>query len=231
MNMPAPQHVDDQAVARAICSQLEFAGQRFRRGQYVAVLQGKVLAVGETFEEVQRAMATHAPDPHRGLICLVDTPVTEVIRLGQRDNGVALVSFPFHLDCPVVEVQFHRTDGTGSVTRRLLVDSGFTGQSASVLSPADAELVMQRPAPDADVAGALHGRQRRIWVICSMAQTEFREALLAICSDLTPLALPQLVEGVAGLAVLRRVHRWGGERRRDEEWHFVLESVPTARVA
>jgi hypothetical protein len=40
-----------------------------------------VVAVGENFEEVQRALAAHAPDPRHGLICLVDTPVPDVIRL------------------------------------------------------------------------------------------------------------------------------------------------------
>jgi hypothetical protein len=80
MSTPPPKQLGDQEIARAICSQLEFGGQGFRRGQYVAILKGQVLAVGESFEEVQRALAAHAPDPRHGLICLVDTPAPDVIR-------------------------------------------------------------------------------------------------------------------------------------------------------
>ena len=81
MSTPGPQQLGDQDVARAICTKLEFGGQRFRHGQYVAILRGQVVAVGDSFEDVQRALAAHAPDPRQGLICLVDTPVPDVIRL------------------------------------------------------------------------------------------------------------------------------------------------------
>lgn len=81
MSTAPPQPLGDQEVARAICSHLEFGGQRFRLGQYVAILWGQVVAVGESFEEVQRVLGAHAPDPRQGLICLVDTPVPDVIRL------------------------------------------------------------------------------------------------------------------------------------------------------
>lgn len=138
---------------------------------------------------------------------------------------MAVVSFPFYLDCPVVEVQFQRINESGTVARRLLVDSGFTGQSAFVLPSADEALVVQRLAPETETTGALHGRHRRIWVACTMPLIGFRDTLLAICTDLTPLALPPLIEGMVGLRFLQRFQRWGGERRGDGRWHFLLETT------
>jgi len=70
----------DQDVAREICSRLEFSGKRFQWGQYVAILRGKVIAVGDSFDEVQRALTAQEPNPHKGLICQVDKPMLDVIR-------------------------------------------------------------------------------------------------------------------------------------------------------
>lgn len=138
---------------------------------------------------------------------------------------MAVASFSFYLDCPIVDVQFQRADGPGTVARRMLIDSGFTGPSAFVLPLADEALLVQRLAPETETAGALHGRHRRIWVACTMPPINFRDTLLAICTDLTPLVLPPLIEGMAGLRFLQRFQRWGGERRGDGRWHFLLETT------
>lgn len=74
------QSSSDQDVAREICSCLEFNGQRFRHGQYVAILDGRVIAVGDSFDEAQQALIAQAPNPYRGLICRVDEPVPDIIR-------------------------------------------------------------------------------------------------------------------------------------------------------
>jgi len=74
------QSSSDQDVASEICSRLEFNGQRFRRGQYVAILEGKVIAVGDSFDEVQQALVAQDPNPYGGLICQVDEPVPDIIR-------------------------------------------------------------------------------------------------------------------------------------------------------
>ena len=70
----------NQEVAKEICSRLEFDGQRFRHGQYVAILGGKIITVGDSFDEVQRTLAVKEPDPHKGLICQVEKTIPDVIR-------------------------------------------------------------------------------------------------------------------------------------------------------
>ncbi|MBM3236272.1 hypothetical protein FJZ31_08235 [Candidatus Poribacteria bacterium] len=138
---------------------------------------------------------------------------------------MATVFFPFYMDCPVVEVNFCRNDGAGTVRRRLLIDSGFTGRSAFALSSSDEKILVQRPAPDSDTEGALQGRQRRIWVICELPELQFQDALLAICTNLSTLALPNGIHGMAGLTFLRCFNCWGGERRSDGEWYCFLETA------
>ena len=138
---------------------------------------------------------------------------------------MATVFFPFYLDCPVVEVNFHRNDGAGTVRRRLLIDSGFTGRSSFALSSLDERILVQRPAPDTDTRGALQGRQRRIWVTCELPEIQFQDTLLSICTNLSTLTLPNGVHGMAGLMFLRCFKRWGGERKLDGEWYFFLETA------
>lgn len=70
----------DQEVAREICSRREFDGQRFERGQFVAILGGRIVAVGASFDEAEQALLTRVPDRRRGLICEVEDPVVDVIR-------------------------------------------------------------------------------------------------------------------------------------------------------
>lgn len=123
---------------------------------------------------------------------------------------MAVAAFLFHEGCAVVELAFRRNDGGGTLVRRLLVDSGFTGKSAFVLAPSDSALLGQKPAPASDTAGAIQGRQRRIWVTCEVLSLGFHRALPAIVGDLTPLGLPAGIHGMAGLAFLSRFIRWGG---------------------
>ena len=76
----SPEEKADQDVAREICSRLEFAGRRFRWGQFVAILGGQVVAVGASFDEVQQILIAQEPNPRKGLICQVEEPMTDVIR-------------------------------------------------------------------------------------------------------------------------------------------------------
>ena len=62
----------DQEVAREICSQREFNGRRFQLGQFVAILGGRVVAVGATFDDVHSALLALEADPRRGVICEVE---------------------------------------------------------------------------------------------------------------------------------------------------------------
>jgi hypothetical protein len=140
-------------------------------------------------------------------------------------DGIARVSFPYFLALPVVEVEFAHASGSGTVARRLLVDSGFTGQSAFALPLADEAALRWRQALESTVRGAMAGPQRRVWTICLLPALRFRRRLLAICADLDPVALPPGIGGPAGLTFLHGFTRWSGERRPDGAWQFVLEAA------
>lgn len=137
---------------------------------------------------------------------------------------MAVTAFPFFGGYPVVELVFRRVDGSGSVARRLLVDSGFTGRSAFVLGLSEEGVLRQWIAGEIDVAGALQGRRQRVWVRCGVPALGFRATLTAIVADLASLALPPRIHGIAGLAFLSRFVRWGGDRVATGSWQFFLEA-------
>jgi hypothetical protein len=70
----------DQTVARTICTTFEFGGRHFQRGQYVAILNGDVVAVEGSAEAALRALRDLAPDRWQGLVCQVIEPQPDVIR-------------------------------------------------------------------------------------------------------------------------------------------------------
>ncbi len=76
---PAPDE-RDQAVARTICTTFEYGGRHFQRGQYVAILNGDVVAVENSAEAALRALRSRAPDRWQGLVCEVREPEPDVIR-------------------------------------------------------------------------------------------------------------------------------------------------------
>lgn len=71
--------VDEQA-ADHIGRHFEWRGRRFQPGDFVALLDGEVVAVARTFDEVERDFLRVEPARRRGLICRVETPVPDVIR-------------------------------------------------------------------------------------------------------------------------------------------------------
>ena len=70
----------NQQVADHICDAQEWQGRRFKRGQYVALLNCAVVAVASNLYEALSALRTLEPDPSRGMIVEVSPPVTDVIR-------------------------------------------------------------------------------------------------------------------------------------------------------
>lgn len=70
----------DQEIARQLCERLEYGGRLFHPGQYVAILDGKVVAVADSFEEADQSLSALEPDPRRGLVCLIEPPEPDVIR-------------------------------------------------------------------------------------------------------------------------------------------------------
>jgi hypothetical protein len=109
------------------------------------------------------------------------------------------------------------------VTFRLLVDSGFTGQSCFVL-PQSASDLAHAPASTSQAAGALQGAQSRIVVMCAIPALSFQTAAIAILADTSGLALPPDVHGMVGLRFLRHFRRWGAEQTEGGDWRFFLET-------
>ena len=139
-------------------------------------------------------------------------------------SSAAVTATPFHTGLPVVDVQFIVAESGGTVWRRLLVDSGFVGASAFVLSTADGYVMAQDWAEEGQVSGALSGQQRHAWVSCLVPALGFQRLLMAICADLSPLKLPSGVHGLAGLTFLQQFAEWGGRRDPAGNWSFVLST-------
>lgn len=133
---------------------------------------------------------------------------------------MSTVYFPSSPECEVVDVELLSQDG-GVRNTRLMVDSGFTGESALVL-PAHLESLAHAHVDQAFAAGALSGKQTRVVARCRVSGLSFDDALIAITADLTNLALPADVDGIVGLTFLRRFSRWGAERTLSGDWSFFL---------
>jgi hypothetical protein len=125
-------------------------------------------------------------------------------------------------EAETLEVAFSKPQG-GALTLRLLVDSGFTGQSCFVLHETADELA-HAAAPASQVAGALQGTHRRVLVSCAIAALSFRVAVIAILADISGLSLPSDVQGIVGLRFLRHFRRWGAEQSETDVWRFFLET-------
>ncbi|MSQ94237.1 MAG: hypothetical protein EXR98_06735 [Gemmataceae bacterium] len=135
---------------------------------------------------------------------------------------MAIAHFPSFDDGDALDVGFLKPQG-GELTLRLLVDSGFTGQSCFVL-PVNANGLAHAAVPSAEVAGALQGVQKRVVVSCRIADLSFAVAAIAIIADTSGLALPVGVQGIVGLRFLRHFRRWGAEQTAVGAWRFFLET-------
>ena len=119
----------------------------------------------------------------------------------------------------VIDVEFLTLQG-GTRLLKLLVDSGFTGNSSVILSNDLSDLVRAQ-IPATQTSGALQGPQERGWVTCRIPELSFQRTLIAIIADIAALSLPANVVGMAGLSFLRQFTRWGSERTADG-WQFLL---------
>jgi hypothetical protein len=70
----------NQQIAEQICKSSRLNGLEFRSGDCVALLDGKVVAVGKDLGEALRALRALDPKPQRGMIFEVGAPVVDVIR-------------------------------------------------------------------------------------------------------------------------------------------------------
>jgi hypothetical protein len=123
---------------------------------------------------------------------------------------MAIAYFPSLEDCDTIKVVFMKPLG-GQRTLHLLVDSGFAGQSCFVLDE-NAHDLSHAVAPASQTTGALQGKQKRVIVVCRIAELLFQIAAVAILADISTLALPVGIEGMVGQRFLRFFRRWGAEK-------------------
>ena len=72
--------LDNDTIAQAICERREFHGQRFTKGSFVAIAEGRVLGVGDTFDAADAFFQDAGVDEGEGMVCEVADPVMDVIR-------------------------------------------------------------------------------------------------------------------------------------------------------
>ena len=72
----------NRRLAESICEHFLWNGRTFQEGQYVALLDGKIVAVAANPNEAIAALRALNPDPKRGMVVEVSHPTVEVIRRG-----------------------------------------------------------------------------------------------------------------------------------------------------
>ena len=133
-------------------------------------------------------------------------------------------TFPFHQGLPTITLSFVRRTSGESVARRLMVDSGFTGECDLLLSNDDCRDFRVRFARSTEVGGALTGTHRLVWVKCALPELKFESTVRSLEADLTSMSLPDGIEGLVGLSFLTRFSAWSGRHdNRRQDWDFVLE--------
>jgi hypothetical protein len=70
----------NQQVAEHICDARQANGRQFHLGEYVALLDGQVVVVARNLHAALRDLRALDPNPQRGMVFEVATPVTDVIR-------------------------------------------------------------------------------------------------------------------------------------------------------
>ena len=70
----------NQQAAEQICDARQANGRQFQTGEWVALLDGQVVAVAGDLDAALRSLRAVDPDPGRGMVFEVGTPVTDEIR-------------------------------------------------------------------------------------------------------------------------------------------------------
>ena len=80
---PAHSPAKDEEIAEQVCTTLTFRGRQFRLGEFVAILNGEVIASGDGFEEVDNALLHRGIEHGRGLVFQAGPPKPDIIlRMG-----------------------------------------------------------------------------------------------------------------------------------------------------
>jgi hypothetical protein len=70
----------NRRVAQAVHRDFAWAGRTFQPGDFVAVLDGNVVAVAANADDAIAALRAIDPDPRRGMVLEVAPPTVDVIR-------------------------------------------------------------------------------------------------------------------------------------------------------
>ncbi len=70
----------NRRIAESIYADFAWDGQKFREGECVALLDGKIVAVASNPDDAISALRRIDPDPKRGMVIEVTHPVADVIR-------------------------------------------------------------------------------------------------------------------------------------------------------
>lgn len=71
---------DNEALARQICERREVAGKQVDLGTFVAIADGRVVGMGNSFEEADAHLEAAGITAGEGMICEVAVPETETVR-------------------------------------------------------------------------------------------------------------------------------------------------------
>lgn len=67
-------------IAETICEQYSWQGRTFTEGDFVALLDGKIVTVVDNPDDAIAALRAIEPDPKKGMVVEVTHPVVDVIR-------------------------------------------------------------------------------------------------------------------------------------------------------
>jgi hypothetical protein len=73
-------------IAQTICEDFAWNGQTFREGDFVALLDGKIVAVARNVDDAIATLRARDPDPKRGMVIEVTHPVVDVIRWTDKSH-------------------------------------------------------------------------------------------------------------------------------------------------
>jgi hypothetical protein len=67
-------------VADSVCREFEWEGRIFTEGEFVAILDGEIVAVTDNPDDAIAALRAIAPSSRRGMVMEVTPPSVDVIR-------------------------------------------------------------------------------------------------------------------------------------------------------
>src|SRR5260370_10115365 len=102
-------------------------------------------------------------------------------RIGFYENTMGIAFFPSLAQADIVEVSVSRRQG-GETILRLVVDSGFTGESSFVLAKDAIDLALM-PMPSLSAMGAIQGIQQRVLVFYHVAVLTVDATAIAVLAD------------------------------------------------